>query len=201
MTANDIIDTLIARPINCPVPYWIARAACYHCPPGGQPDDRIVQFYETTAVNFFTEVTTRIPQPGKTRHGKSHFQRRRLDLVALVQPHYRQWRPFAIGVEIKVDLHDLRNDQKMGQYMDYCHLFYLAIPDDLEDEAIGFLEGNMGLMLAGLLVVSDRVEESKKPGHLFPSDKNIAELYAELLIRPFKLARKECKLFVQNERF
>lgn len=33
------------------------------------------------------------------------------------------------GIEIKVDQHDLEEDQKMAEYTDFCDYFYLAIPE------------------------------------------------------------------------
>lgn len=188
MTADDVLKALTS---GGSVPTWCKRAALI-TNPGNFGE------FATTATNFFPEVTVRIPREGQTRRGKPRFQRRRMDLVALIQPHFKQWTPVVAGVEIKVDLYDLRNDDKMGQYMDYCHLFYLAVPKSLRDEAWGILEGNMGLALAGLLVIDgEQVIDEKKPKILLPSDKNIKEVYAELLIRPFKLGKKELKNFYQ----
>lgn len=41
-----------------------------------------------------------------------------------------------LGVEIKVALADLRGDSKWPEYLDYCDLFYFAIPPDLPDEHV-----------------------------------------------------------------
>src|SRR2546423_13642428 len=41
-----------------------------------------------------------------------------------------------LGVEIKVALADLRGDSKWPEYLDYCDLFYFAIPPDFPDEHV-----------------------------------------------------------------
>ena len=40
-----------------------------------------------------------------------------------------------LGVEIKVALADLRGDSKWPEYLDYCDLFYFAIPPDFPARA------------------------------------------------------------------
>jgi hypothetical protein len=41
-----------------------------------------------------------------------------------------------LGVEIKVALADLRGDSKWPEYLDYCDLFYFAIPPDFPPEHV-----------------------------------------------------------------
>jgi len=41
-----------------------------------------------------------------------------------------------LGVEIKVALADLKSDGKWPEYLDYCDLFYFAIPPDFPDEHV-----------------------------------------------------------------
>src|SRR6201991_3957990 len=41
-----------------------------------------------------------------------------------------------LGVEIKVALADLKGDSKWPEYLDYCDLFYFAIPPDFPDEHV-----------------------------------------------------------------
>ena len=41
-----------------------------------------------------------------------------------------------LGVEIKVALADLRGDTKWPEYLDYCDLFYFAIPPDFPPEHV-----------------------------------------------------------------
>jgi hypothetical protein len=52
-----------------------------------------------------------------------------------------------LGVEIKVALADLRGDSKWPEYLDYCDLFYFAIPPDFPDEHVPAETG---------LIVADR---------------------------------------------
>src|ERR1700748_1529843 len=51
------------------------------------------------------------------------------------------------GVEIKVALADLKGDNKWPDYLDYCDLFYFAIPPDFPDEHVPQQTG---------LIVADR---------------------------------------------
>jgi hypothetical protein len=41
-----------------------------------------------------------------------------------------------LGVEIKVALADLKGDSKWPEYLDYCDLFYFAIPPDFPGEHV-----------------------------------------------------------------
>src|SRR3954469_18750556 len=52
-----------------------------------------------------------------------------------------------LGVEIKVALADLRTDAKWPGYLDYCDLFYFAIPPDFPPEHVPHQTG---------LIVADR---------------------------------------------
>ena len=52
-----------------------------------------------------------------------------------------------LGVEIKVALADLKGDAKWPDYLDYCDLFYFAIPPDFPDEHVPQQTG---------LIVADR---------------------------------------------
>ena len=52
-----------------------------------------------------------------------------------------------LGVEIKVALADLRGDTKWPEYLDYCDLFYFAVPPDFPDEHVPQQTG---------LIVADR---------------------------------------------
>ena len=52
-----------------------------------------------------------------------------------------------LGVEIKVALADLKGDAKWPDYLDYCDLFYFAIPPDFPDEHVPAQTG---------LIVADR---------------------------------------------
>src|SRR5580704_11778878 len=52
-----------------------------------------------------------------------------------------------LGVEIKVALADLKGDMKWPEYLEYCDLFYFAIPPDFPDEFVPTAPG---------LIVADR---------------------------------------------
>jgi hypothetical protein len=210
-TASQILATLItSNGDSCPL--WIAQAAAYiNLPAYGSG------IYETTAVNFFPEVTVRLPMEGTTRRGKPRLQRRRIDLAALVQAHYRNFEPIAIGVEIKVSAADLLADNKLIDYLPYVHLFYLAVPPALEDDALNKLAdipwspvpeaANFGPI--GLLIVGDnhvtirhhpdlvKLEKRAQSDSAHPTDAHLKELYAELLLRPFKRAKKTRRTFNQ----
>ncbi len=64
---------------------------------------------------------------------------RRLDVAALAAD------GTMLGVEIKVALADLKGDQKWPEYLEFCELFYFAIPPDFSDE---FVPPDTGLIVA-----------------------------------------------------
>jgi hypothetical protein len=64
---------------------------------------------------------------------------RRLDVAALGPD------GTMLGVEIKVAVSDLKGDQKWPEYLDYCELFYFAIPPDFPDE---YVPTDTGLIVA-----------------------------------------------------
>ena len=64
---------------------------------------------------------------------------RRLDVAALGAD------GTVAGVEIKVALADLRCDMKWPDYLEFCELFYFAIPPDFPDE---FVPPDTGLIVA-----------------------------------------------------
>lgn len=55
---------------------------------------------------------------------------RRLDVAALGPD------GTMLGVEIKVSVADLRGDNKWPEYLDYCELFYFAVPPDFPHEHV-----------------------------------------------------------------
>lgn len=55
---------------------------------------------------------------------------RRLDIAALGPD------GTMLGVEIKVALADLKGDVKWPEYLEYCELFYFAVPPDFPDEHV-----------------------------------------------------------------
>ncbi|MBN9533190.1 MAG: MmcB family DNA repair protein [Alphaproteobacteria bacterium] len=66
---------------------------------------------------------------------------RRLDVAALGPD------GTMLGVEIKVALGDLKGDNKWPDYLEFCDLFYFAIPPDFPDEYVPSATG---------LIVADR---------------------------------------------
>src|ERR1700753_3423808 len=65
---------------------------------------------------------------------------RRLDVAALGAD------GTMLGVEIKVSVADLRGDQKWPEYLEFCELFYFAIPPDFPDHHV---PDGTGLIAAG----------------------------------------------------
>jgi hypothetical protein len=55
---------------------------------------------------------------------------RRLDVAALGGD------GTVVGVEIKVAIPDLKGDMKWPEYLEFCELFYFAIPPDFPDELV-----------------------------------------------------------------
>jgi len=55
---------------------------------------------------------------------------RRLDVAALGPD------GTVLGVEIKVAIADLKGDLKWPEYLEFCELFYFAIPPDFPDELV-----------------------------------------------------------------
>lgn len=66
---------------------------------------------------------------------------RRLDVAALGTD------GTVLGVEIKISLADLKGDVKWPEYLEFCELFYFAIPPDFPDDLVPAETG---------LIVADR---------------------------------------------
>ena len=64
---------------------------------------------------------------------------RRLDVAALGAD------GTIVGVEIKVAVADLKGDQKWPEYLEFCELFYFAIPPDFPGELV---PADTGLIVA-----------------------------------------------------
>lgn len=140
--------------------------------------------YKTTNAKFVTEVTVRLPTEELTRRGKPKPQRRRMDLVAVVLPHIKVWQPLLIGVEVKVSKSDLMGDNKIADYLDYCHLFYLAVPSDLVAEAKAKIANLHGV---GLLVNNGgKVSIVHHATRRELTAENQRDLQAELLLKPLR---------------
>src|SRR5665213_2612480 len=79
---------------------------------------------------------------------------RRLDVAALGAD------GTMLGVEIKVAIADLKGDMKWPEYLEFCELFYFAIPPDFPDELV---PPDTGLIVAdrygGAIVRPSRVAQ------------------------------------------
>lgn len=197
LTAQDIINRLTTpNGTGGTVPGWVQQLALEVRPRHRSP----TQVYDTTAVNFFPEVTVRIDTDQTTRRGHPKPQRRRIDLVALIQPNYKAWEPVAVGIEIKCSYHDLIQDNKVKQYLQFFHFFFLAVPVNLADAAQNrATQEDIG---CGLIVIEPETERlfwQMPPLRLLPTDQALAKLYAELLIRPFRLAGRDQSNFFNYE--
>src|SRR5580698_3794940 len=64
---------------------------------------------------------------------------RRLDVAALGPD------GTMLGVEIKVSVQDLKGDAKWPEYLEFCELFYFAVPPDFPDE---YVPSGTGLIVA-----------------------------------------------------
>lgn len=51
------------------------------------------------------------------------------------------------GIEIKISKGDLLKDTKMQEYADYCDYFWLAIPEELVDDAIDYVLDEWGILV------------------------------------------------------
>jgi len=189
ITANNIITALspaLTKPvIQCP--FWVKQAATLAYPPN--PKYGRTQ-HKTTAATFHPELCIRIPNRKTNRFGKPKPQNRYVDLLALVQAHYKITDPLIIGVEIKVAKSDLMNDKKIKDYLPYCHLFYLAVPHWMETLAYQKLKQDK-LTTVGLLLIdtAQNVTVAKLPTLTTVTMVHQKEVCTELLFRPIKRLR------------
>src|ERR1700721_4629296 len=70
-----------------------------------------------------------------------------------------------LGVEIKVTIGDLKGDAKWPGYLEFCELFYFAIPPDFPDELV---PADTGLIVAdrygGDIVRASRIGQITESG-------------------------------------
>lgn len=100
------------------------------------PDtNRTIRSYEPQKYRIMTEFAV---QTGTSRHA------RRMDVLALetiteadISLH---------GIEIKVDKHDLLNDHKMQEYVDFCDYFWIAVPEELLEDAKSIAATGWGIL-------------------------------------------------------
>ena len=102
------------------------------------------------------------------------------------------------GVEIKVAIPDLKGDLKWPEYLDFCELFYFAIPPDFPDELV---PADTGLIVAdrygGAIVRPSPVAElhaSRRKAVTLRFAKVAAERLAlalDLVVSPANILREE----------
>lgn len=107
------------------------------------PRESVKKTYIKEKYRVFEEFTI---DPGTSRHS------RRLDaLIAenISVPLHADNPVNLIGVEIKVDINDLKNDCKMQEYTDFVDQFYLAVPDeeDIVNAALSIKLDTWGLII------------------------------------------------------
>lgn len=82
--------------------------------------------------------------------GTSHHSRRLDALIAenISVPFHADNPVNLIGVEIKVDINDLKNDCKMQEYTDFVDQFYLVVPakEDIVNAALSIILDSWGLL-------------------------------------------------------
>ncbi|MDY6991055.1 MAG: MmcB family DNA repair protein [Pseudomonadota bacterium] len=131
----------------------------------------------TTCTDFqlFKEIAV---YTGTTRYS------RRIDAVILAM---YQFEIKIIGIEIKVNSHDLESDKKMMEYLSYCDYFFVAIPSTLIQVALNVLPKDMGIV-----VILDEFSEEgfyykailqRKSKKLNPPDTCIKEIQSQLLMK------------------
>ena len=159
---------------------WVSQIVLREYPNDYAPNEP----YKTTNAKFVSEVTVRLPTEELTRRGKPKPQRRRMDLVAVVLPHIKIWQPLLIGVEVKVSKSDLMGDNKISDYLNYCHLFYLAVPVDLVDLAKAKVAN-----LNGVGILADSGGKVNIILHATRRDlsaENQRDIQSELLLKPLR---------------
>lgn len=106
---------------------------------------------------------------------------RRLDVAALGPD------GTVAGVEVKVAIPDLRGDMKWPEYLEFCELFYFAIPPDFPDELVPAETG---------LIVADRY------GGAIVRPSRIAQIHASrrkaVTLRFAKLAAERLAYILQS---
>ena len=106
------------------------------------PRESVKKTYIKEKYRVFEEFAI---NPGTSRHS------RRLDALIAenISVPARADNPVnLIGVEIKVDINDLKNDCKMQEYTDFVDQFYLAVPDeqDIVNAALSIILDSWGLI-------------------------------------------------------
>lgn len=105
--------------------------------------------YEQDKVQCFAEFPL---FTGTTRHS------RRIDFLCVENMTSENlWELNIHGIEIKVNEHDLLNDEKYTEYTEFVDYFYLAVPEELKEIALKNKFNG-----CGLIVISKDKENSNK---------------------------------------
>ena len=120
-----------------------------------RPDARFPHIYQT-----FTEFAVNA--------GSTHYARRIDVLIAETRTAEHPREVLLRGIEIKVDPHDLLDDHKMSEYVSFCDYFYLAIPEETEEEG----EGTSEIMIQDEQDKQDKPEESCESDNADSSEKS-----------------------------
>jgi hypothetical protein len=114
---------------------------------------------------------------------------RRLDIAALGAD------GTMLGVEIKVSIADLRGDQKWPEYLEFCELFYFAIPPDFPDHHV---PDGTGLIVAdryGGAIVRPSSRTQLHPSRRKAVTLSFAKVAAERLAMALELASDPARVF------
>lgn len=145
---TSLLSSMDVRGLLAEKDQWVMALALQHCP--------FIKKMKTPPVSqFFHEVTVRVPGEDRDRFNRPKPQRRRMDIVSLIKPHYKAWGTdlFSVGIEVKVTKSDLMGDNKWLEYLPYCDYFCFAVPADLLEDtkekvadfpAVGILSANTG---------------------------------------------------------
>jgi hypothetical protein len=111
---------------------------------------------------------------------------RRIDIVSIVKESNKGPLPTVIGIEVKINIHDLKRDMKLTEYIPFCHYFYLAIPNEqaMIDAAASVTTKEIGILCVTSEVVDGRyknviirkAQRIKKPHPVL-----LGELYGKCL--------------------
>ena len=83
---------------------------------------------------------------------------RRIDIVSIVKESNKGPLPTVIGIEVKINIHDLKRDMKLTEYIPFCHYFYLAIPNE---QAMIDAVASVTTKEIGILCVTDEVVDGR----------------------------------------
>lgn len=140
--------------------------------------------YDTTDHKLFREVTIRKPTGAKNRWGEDALKRYRLDAVAVIRINAHRYNPIIVGIEVKVDKHDLRHDAKMQEYLDYVDCFYLVTPRTLAVEKLEYrMKHPKKDQIGDIIVEAGQVELHQLAKPLTPDAHARQELATELLMK------------------